>query len=71
MTIKASQVHAMARELGRSAAVLPGQEELERLLATAAINPVPLEQAQVHWRLRAGGGLPRPPNLRNGTILRS
>lgn len=51
MTIKAPQVHAMARELSRSAAVLPGQEELDRLLATAAINPVPLEQSQVHWAL--------------------
>lgn len=28
-----------------------GQAELERLLATAAITPVPLEAAHVHWAL--------------------
>ena len=28
-----------------------GQAERERLLASAAITPVPLEEAQVHWAL--------------------
>jgi ribonuclease VapC len=29
----------------------PGQAELQRLLATAAVTPLPLEEAHVHWAL--------------------